>query len=223
MKKKLLSLIIFSFAFVSMAWSQMADTTKVKKDMSLQVMVGTQGIGVNFRYVLTPKIGLRFGGSYAQASANDLLKIDGFKTTNKASGKFNTVQALAEFMPLKGIRLVGGVAYLASAEASIYLTPKDTQKFEDMTFTPAEIGSLDVTADWGTIAPYFGFGFGKGIPKKRFNVNFDLGAYYLSAPSVTIVGTKRLSENDPNEAIIQENMKGYRFMPVAQLNFNFKF
>jgi hypothetical protein len=223
MKKKLLSLVILACAFVSMAFGQVADSTKTKKDMSLQVMVGTQGIGVNLRYVLSPKIGLRFGGSYAQASGNDLLKIDGFKTTNKASGKFNTVHALAEFMPLKAIRIVGGVAYLANAQASILLAPKDTQKFEDITFTPDEIGTLNVTADWGTIAPYFGFGIGKGIPKKRFNVNLDLGAYYLSAPSVTIVGTKLLSENDPNEVIIQDNMKDYRFMPVVQLNFNFKF
>jgi hypothetical protein len=126
-------------------------------------------------------------------------------------------------MPQKFFRVVAGVAYLANAEASLHFEPKDAQKFEDITLTPEEIGGLDFTMDWGTIAPYFGFGFGKGVPKGKFNVNVDLGAYYLSSPKVNAVGTKLLSNNEPNAVIIQNNMKDYRFMPVAQLNFNFKF
>ena len=126
-------------------------------------------------------------------------------------------------MPQKFFRVVAGAAYLANAEATIHFEPKDAQKFENITLTPDEIGSLDFQMDWGKFAPYFGIGLGKGIPKKKFNVNVDMGAYYFSAPKVTAIGTKLLSNNESNAIIIQNNMKSYRILPVMQLNFNFKF
>jgi hypothetical protein len=223
--KKTFYFIILSFVIQSMAYGQMTDSASksARKPMSLQVLTGTQGIGANFRYVLNKTVGFRLGGSYAVAGIDDKIIMDGFNSKNRASGKFNTAHLLVELMPQKFFRVVAGAAYLANAEAIIHFELKDSQSFNDITLTPAEIGTLDFQMDWGTFAPYFGFGFGKGIPKKKFNVNIDLGSYYLSSPKVTAIGTKLLTNNDPNADIIQNNMKDYRFMPVAQLNFNFKF
>ena len=223
--KKLIYIILFTLVLQPLAHAQGVDSTtkSARKPMSLQVLAGTQGVGANFRYVLNKTVGFRIGGSYAQAGINDKINLSGFKSTNRASGKFNTAHAMVELMPQKFFRVVAGAAYLANAEATIQFSPKDAQSFNDITLTPEEIGTLAFNMDWGKFAPYFGFGVGRGIPKKKFNVNIDLGAYYLSSPTVTAVGTKLLSNNDPNAVIIQNNMKDYRFMPVAQLNFNFKF
>ncbi|MGF1923103.1 MAG: hypothetical protein ACQUHE_02905 [Bacteroidia bacterium] len=222
---KTLYFILFFLALQPIAYGQMRDSTSNgdRKPMSLQVLTGTQGIGANFRYVLNKTVGFRVGGSYAAAGINDKINMDGFNSKNRASGKFNTAHLLVELMPQKFFRVVAGAAYLANAEATIHFEPKDSQSFNDITLTPEEIGTLDFQMNWGTFAPYFGFGVGRGIPKKKFNVNIDLGAYYLQSPTVTAVGTKLLTNNDPNAAIIQNNMKDYRFMPVAQLNFNFRF
>jgi len=223
MTKKTLLLLSLLLLQVTV-FAQRADTVKSKhKPMSLQLLAGSQGIGANFRYVLNSTLGFRVGGSYAQAGINDKINFDGFNSNNRLSGKFNNAHALVELMPQKFFRVMAGAAYLASAQANIYFEPKDSQSFEDITLTPQEIGSLEFQVDWGTVAPYFGFGLGRGIPKKKFNVNIDFGAYYLSAPKVTAVGTKLLTNNQANAAIIQRNMEDYRFMPVAQLNFNFKF
>lgn len=222
--KKTLYFILSILAFQATAYAQGSDSTKTNyKPMSLQVLAGSQGVGLNFRYVLNNTVGFRIGGSVAQGGVNDKVNFEDFNSKNRLSGKFNTAHALVELMPQKFFRIVAGAAYLANAEATLHFEPKDSQSFNDITLTPEEIGALDFNMDWGTFAPYFGFGFGKGIPKKKFNVNIDLGAYYLSSPTVTATGTKLLTNNDPNAAIIQNNMKDYRFMPVAQLNFNFKF
>ena len=223
--KKIIYFIISFLALQPIAYGQMKDSAYVgaKKPMSLQILTGTQGIGANFRYVLNKTVGFRVGGSYAAGGINDKINMDGFNSKNRASGKFNTAHLLVELMPQKFFRVVAGAAYLANAEATIHFEPKDSQSFNDITLTPQEIGTLDFQMDWGTFAPYFGFGVGRGIPKKKFNVNIDLGAYYLQSPTVAAIGTKLLTNNDPNAAIIQNNMKDYRFMPVAQLNFNFKF
>lgn len=223
--KKIFYFIILCFSLQPIAYGQMTDSTSkgARKPMSLQVLTGTQGIGANFRYVLNKTIGFRAGGSYAAVGVNDKIYMDGFNSKNRASGKFNTAHLLVELMPQKFFRVVAGAAYLANAEATVHFEPKEAQNFNDITLTAEEIGTLDFQMDWGKFAPYFGFGVGRGIPKKKFNVNIDLGAYYLSAPKVMAIGTKLLDSNDPNAVIIQNNMKDYRFMPVAQLNFNFKF
>src|SRR5690606_24153234 len=104
----------------------------------------------------------------------------------------------------------------------VHFAPKNTQHFDDIVITPDEIGTLDFKVETGKIAPYIGLGLGKGIPGKKFNVNLDLGTYYISAPKVTAIGTKLLSDNQSNAEIIQNNIKDYRFIPVLQLNFNFK-
>ncbi len=221
--KRILYFFLLFFAHQT-TFAQGSDSTKTNyKPMSLQVLVGSQGVGLNFRYVLNNTVGFRVGGSVAQGGVNDKVNFDGFNSNNRLSGKFNTAHALVELMPQKFFRVVAGAAYLANAEATLHFEPKDAQTFNDITITPQEIGALDFMIDWGKFAPYFGVGLGRGIPKKKFNVNIDWGVYYLSSPKVTAVGTKLLSNNQENASTIQNNMKDYRFMPVAQLNFNFKF
>jgi len=223
MKKKFN--LLFTFLLLSTTASAQEATVpeSPKKPMSLQVLAGSQGVGANFRYVLNPSVGLRVGGSYAYAGINDKINMSGFNSKNRLSGKLSTIHGLVELMPEKFFRVVAGAAYLPDAQGNVHFTPKDSQSFEGITLSPEEIGTLDFNVDWGTFAPYLGMGLGRGIPKKKFNVNIDLGAYYLSSPTVKATGTKLLTNNDPNAAIIQNNMKDYRFLPVGQLNFNFKF
>lgn len=224
MKKTIKLILLLLVAQASTAFAQVTDSIKIKnKQMSVQVLAGSQGFGANFRYVLNKNIAFRVGGSYGQAGINDKINIGAFKSKNRFSGKIGTVHALVELMPEKFFRVIAGGAYLSNAQVAIYFEPKDTYSFEGITLTPDEIGSLEFQMNWGTVAPYLGLGIGRGIPKKKFNVNVDLGAYYLSGPKVTAIGTKLLTNNDSNAAIIQNNMKSYRFIPVAQLNFNFKF
>ncbi|MES2652611.1 MAG: hypothetical protein V4663_12785 [Bacteroidota bacterium] len=222
--KKIIYFILSLLLFQTTAFGQGSDSIKInRKPMSLQVLAGSQGVGANFRYVLNKTVGFRLGGSYGQGGINDKLNLSGFRSTNRLSGKFNTAHALVELMPQRFFRIVAGAAYLANAEATLQFSPKDAQSFENITLTPEEIGSLSFNMDWGKFAPYIGFGAGRGIPKKKFNVNIDLGVYYLSSPTVTAIGTNLMSNNQDNAVIIQNNIKDYRFMPVAQLNFNFKF
>ncbi len=53
-------------------------------------------------------------------------------------------------------------------------------------------------------------------------MNLDLGTYFLTAAKSTVTGTKMLANNGELEPQFDSNMKDYRFLPVIQLNFNFK-
>lgn len=205
--------------------TQKADSVKtiipvLKEEITAQIMLGTQGIGANFRYVFNKLIAARVGGSIGQVSANNLFTSNG---SNKTTASFSSIHALAEFFPYKMFRLVSGVAYLPKTQVLVQITQTEDQTVNGFNFKADEIGTLDITSNWGKFAPYLGIGIGRGVPKKKFNINYDLGLYYISSPTVTVVGTKRLQDNEPNAAIIQNNLKGYRFMPVSQISFNYKF
>jgi len=76
--------------------------------------------------------------------------------------------------------------------------------------------------NWSGVCPYFGLGLVKAFPTKRFNINLDLGTYYLNQPTAAFAGTGIFSGNSSQSAQLQQNVKDYRWLPVVQLNFNFK-
>ncbi len=79
-----------------------------------------------------------------------------------------------------------------------------------------------ITSSWQGVAPYLGLGFFRTFPRLFFNVNLDLGTYYLSAPTTTIVAIGALQPNEANNDQLQQNISNYRWLPVLQLNINFK-
>ncbi len=224
-KMKKLYTILFALLVTQIAVAQdnAATTPSASKPMSFQVLAGSQGFGANFRYVPNKKIGVRVGGSFGKGSINDKIDIEDFSSKNKLTGEVTTIHALAELNPMGFVRVAIGAAYFSKAKANLYLQPKESQTVGEITLNPDEIGELNYHIDWGKAAPYIGLGLGRGIPKKKFNVNFDLGTYYLQAPKVTAFGTKLLADNQSSAEQIQENMKSYRFLPVLQLNFNYRF
>lgn len=189
---------------------------------SIQLNLGTQGIGAEFIYGLSSKFAIRAGGNIIPLKANDVFKFDDFKSKTKASADFYNVHALADFSPFTGFRLVGGVAYFFKAEGNINIRPADDYTYGDITLNEEQIGHVDLNVDWKGVAPYFGIALGRAIPNKKFNVNFDLGTYYLTKPKTDITGSGLLKGNSSQSAQLQSNLKDYRWLPVVQLNFNFK-
>ncbi|MHA4894207.1 hypothetical protein ACXZ1K_05590 [Pedobacter sp. PWIIR3] len=231
MNKRILSTVVL-LCSIAVARSQNlpADSSKLalnpvffKLDhLSLQLQGGTQGLGMNFRYDFFPFLAARAGGSFGSASISKGFNFDNIATDNHLKGVFSNVHALAEISPVKWLRLVGGVGYLFDARGRAVMTPTQSVTQEGITLEPEELGTLTANIKYKEFAPYMGIGFGKGLPKNRFNVNLDLGVYHLSRPDVTMTGTEYLSDNSHNGPIIAENMKDYRWMPIVQLNFNFR-
>jgi hypothetical protein len=188
----------------------------------VQAHVGTQGFGLSAHYNFIPKLAARLGGSYGKVNINNGFSFDNLNTDNHIEAKLGNVHLYGEFAALNWLRIIIGAAYLFNAEGNITMTPSESITQNGFTLEQEEIGVLTTKVTYKKFAPYIGLGFGKGLPEKRFNVNMDLGFYYISAPTVTMTGTEYLSDNSQNGPILTENMKNYRFLPVLQFNFNFK-
>jgi hypothetical protein len=232
MKKPLLGLFLM---LPMLVWAQQkpispklaarSSESSYQKPLSLQIEGGTQGIGADLRYGVFKRLSLRAGASFIPVTKDNVLTLPGFQSTNSATVNFYNVHLLADVVPFKGmrgLRIVGGAAYLYKAEGTLNVVPTGTYNYGSTTVTAADIGNLNMNVSWQGVAPYIGLGLFKSFPNHFFNINLDLGTYYLTQPSTHIIGTGLLTDNSTLEPQFNENLKDYRWLPVLQLNFNFR-
>lgn len=197
----------------------------VTNPKSLHINVGTQGVGAEFGYGVSQKAALRLGVNFIPVSANNAFDVSGFNSTSKFSASFSNIHLLADYSPFKnalGFRVVGGASYFMNANGNLQLQPSDNYKYGDIVLNKDDAGKLNMNVNWKGVAPYLGIGLFRAFPYRAFNVNLDIGSYYLSRPDAYITGTGILEGNSSQSAQLQQNFKGYRFLPVVQVNFNFK-
>ncbi|WP_316783488.1 hypothetical protein [Pedobacter frigiditerrae] len=225
--KALHHLLLWPILFVGMHANSQTDTIRdFKNQKSIQLNLGTQGIGVEFLYGILPKLALRGGVNAIPLKANDIFKIEDFNSTTHASADFYNVHVLADYTPFQKaswLRLVGGFAYFFKADGKVRITPSDNYTYGDLVLSEEQVGYVDLNVDWKGVAPYLGLAFANTFPRKKFNVSFDLGTYYLSKPKADIIGTGLLEGNSSQTAQFQSNIKNYRWLPIVQVNFNYKF
>lgn len=192
--------------------------------ISVQVLVGSQGIGADVKYGLMPKLSGRLGFGIIPLTTNSAFGFSSFPVQSQASARFSNIHLLADYAPFKtqGIRLVGGAAWLIKGSALVTIAPSGTKQFGSQTLTSDQIGSVTARANWQGVAPYLGVALFNSFPNHMFNINLDLGTYYIASPGTSLTGTKLLADNNTNATQFNKNMQGYCWMPVVQLNFNFR-
>lgn len=199
------------------------DSTSFVHPKQLQLHMGTQGFGIDLKYGISPKLGVRVGASSSlSVGVSNVIQLEGLHADNHLTTHFTNVHILGDFRPFRThkFRISTGVAYLFQARGNLLFEPTGTYHFDGMELTGEEVGNLVIDLSWKGIAPYLGIGLFKAFPKNIFNVNLDLGTYYLNAPKSTITGTKLLADNYKLEPQLNKNMSSYRFLPIIQVNFN---
>lgn len=229
MTKKLIVLAVLAWIALQPARAQQRSTDKTPAaaaPQSVQINLGTQGIGAAYNYGILPKLALRLGLDAMPVKADNVFHFSDLNSTSNLKSKFTNIHLLADYTPFKKarwFRLVGGAGYFVSANGTLLVQPSDNYTYGDIPLTKDQVGTLTFGADWKGIAPYMGLGFFKMFPDShRVNFNFDLGTYYLQRPKASIVGTGSLEGNSSQTAQFQENIKDYRWLPVLQFNFSYK-
>jgi|SRR6185503_2469911 len=196
----------------------------VARPVSVQVLVGSQGVGADVKYGILPKLSGRAGFGIIPLTVNGVFGFSSFSTADQMSARFSNIHLLADYSPFNSsrFRLVGGAAYLVKGNATVLITPTGSYQFGKSTVNSSQVGVLQASVDWKGVAPYLGVSLFRAFPNKFFNTNVDLGTYYLSSPGTSLTGTKMLADNSSQEPQFNKNMQGYRWMPVLQLNFNFR-
>lgn len=199
------------------------DTSNFK--LSLQLFGGSQGLGGDLRMGLVHKLSLRLGSAYTPITYLGSVRNSGLVVNYNINANFLNFHSWVDYAPFnhaEGLRLVGGMAYTYRGLLNTSFVPTGNYTFNGYILTGADIGKLNFGLTLKGFAPYMGLGFAKSFPNHFFNINLDLGTYYINAPTVKITGTNLLSDNYKLEPKINDNIKDYRWIPVLQLNFNFR-
>jgi hypothetical protein len=218
MKLKFLLLLAISIATAACSCAQLV------ADKSVNLHFGSQGIGTELKYNFYKKLSARLGASIIPVEVNNVIRLDDFETEDKFAAKFTNIHLLFDY-PIagQGVRFVAGGAYFIKAKGSIDRTAKASTGFGEITYTPEQLGTLTSNIDWKGFAPYAGFAFFRAFPKNRFNITLDMGTYYLTKPTTNFTSTGMLTVEEKGQQQFQSNMEGYRWLPVLQLSFNYKF
>ncbi|WP_134090048.1 hypothetical protein [Olivibacter sp. XZL3] len=194
------------------------------------VNVGTQGVGLQFYGPIGGNFGFQVGGTFLPLSANIFDRFGSYDTRNRIRGKAGNVRAMIEFAPAgqseswwKHFVISAGAAYFYKADGYINTMLRDPYQYGDIQVPVDKVGEMVTNVSWkNNIAPYLGIGFRNITIDERFGFSFDLGSYYMDSPEIDLYGTRMLQNNQHNEAILNENLKDYRFYPVLQVGVSYK-
>ncbi|RYD83303.1 MAG: hypothetical protein EOP84_08095 [Verrucomicrobiaceae bacterium] len=123
-----------------------------------------------------------------------------------------------------GFRLTGGFAWFVKAKSDVTSVPVGNYYYGDIQINDERMGEIRTSVTRNGIAPYLGAGFLNLYSNKHINVSLDLGTYYLLPEAdVNMKATGYLTGNERNQEQLKENLKNYRWLPVAQFGVYYKF
>ncbi|RYD56526.1 MAG: hypothetical protein EOP56_12590 [Sphingobacteriales bacterium] len=187
--------------------------------------VGTAGLAIEGKKVISDRMNLRFGGNIFTFKTTRVFTVDAGRSraSGTASIGFNNLHVFAEGKVTPKFRFVGGLAVFYRSDIYIYGKMLDGIVSNGKNLTAEEAGALTIGVEWKQFAPYLGIGLFRDMPLGKFNANLDLGTYYIGKPT-----TKWLASGPDAQAKIEEYEKqaedvlaAFQWYPVLQLNINY--
>jgi hypothetical protein len=197
---------------------------------SIGISLGTLGGGVNLSYKLPQnnRITLKGGATYIgygklynyNYNSTTIIRID-------PDLKMGQGYIGVDYNPFKrsSLFLTGGFGYFFSSKFAA-LTDSDTGfDTKDLVLSAEDFGKINFELKWNKFAPFLGFGFGRAISKRKISVGVELGSYYIGSPKILLDYTGVLDLTNIDEVIpkIENNMKGYAFLPYLKFSVNYCF
>jgi hypothetical protein len=192
---------------------------------AVMLSAGSAGGGVAVGHSISRQLAARLGVNMFSYSGT--LK-SGKDTDNLQIGfdyklKLQTTNLLLDFYPISqsGFRMTGGAFYNLN-QISFFGKPVKDVKFNDVTFTVDEVGTLDGKATFNKLAPYIGLGFGNPYTRSRLKFMADVGFFYQQSPAISFTTTGLLTPSSDQGPIIQRNLSPLKYYPIITLGASYK-
>lgn len=191
----------------------------------LGAKAGTLGIGFEATWRPTPILDFRAGlnnYSYNTNSAEAGIDYD-------SELDLNTFYATANLRaPMSPFRLTAGI-FSNKNEVNLVSQSSATYDIGGMTYTGAEVGTLNAAVAFEKTAPYLGVGADFRIAD-TLGLNFDLGVLWQGTPVVGMTASGPITL-DPNfqaelaaETVeLQNALNNYKAYPVVSIGLSFNF
>lgn len=155
-------------------------------DVSLDVFLGTLGIGVQVAKLVTPHLAVRAAGTYFSFN----------KTATQSDVEYDAALELKSFMGVLdffpsargAFHLTGGVLANKSTIDATGVCTSGTIDLNDHSYTCAQVGSLTGSVKFPSASPYIGIGFGTPAKGSRIHFVTDLGGAF-GGPTLSLASS----------------------------------
>ncbi|WP_232325883.1 hypothetical protein [Spirosoma montaniterrae] len=196
----------------------------ITRQHAVRLHIGTTGPGLFYNRQLSSakRLWLRVGGQYiayrqpirVNVSSESYITVD-------PDFMIGLAQAGLMWQPFRrgSFYLAGGLGYTWHPHLGAVVTTDKKLNLGGLELLPEDVGTVSLAVRWRPVVGYFGFGFGRPVPRRRWGVGVELGAFYLGRPRVDLayegfLETTNLSEQVP---VVERNLSNYRYLP--SLNF----
>jgi hypothetical protein len=204
------------------------------ENVALGARGGSLGIGPELTFRLGDEVHLRVG-------ALALDHGDEYSETGidyDADLELRNGSVLLDWYPGEGSFRLSAGAVWNDTELIATAPLEELLRREVPTLPPLDfdLGTLRGTVEVDPVGPYLGIGWGNPFDGGRWGFTFDLGAVYHGEPEVTLVadtlipiglipgGQARLDQElAAEEAELQDEVDGYRYLPVVSIGFTYSF
>lgn len=213
------SCLVMGAAALAAAFSAGAASAEEGR-FALGAGVGTAGLEGQAAVRLSDRMALRASGNVLDLDRSQSYDGVDYDAQLDAS----TLAGFVDVRPFANAFTLSGGAYLGSREASLAATPTSPVEIGDMTFTPAEIGSLVGGVDLGDVAPYLGAGFDNTFTRGgRLGFRLSAGVALGSDPDVSLDSVGGTLSGDPTlqnelakeEANVSDDARILKYYPVV--------
>ncbi len=214
----------------TMATTSFANERMNESKIALGTKIGTTGVGIEVRTILTESLYGRLGGSYFHYN-HSLTKGD-----LKYKGKMTllSVPLMLDYHPFEesGFRLSAGVAYNGN-EVKATAKPTVPVTINNHIYTIADIGEVNATLSLQhKIAPVVTIGYDSSfVNNSSWSFNAEAGVMYLGKPKIKVSASGLAASNqnliNDLDKDINKNLKQVkkylRFFPVVSFGLKYNF
>jgi len=203
-------------------------------EIAAYAKAGTLGIGGGIAASITDSINVRGEYTALGVSPSNISTDD---VTYKPDLDLRAGALLLDWHPFSGtFRLTGGlVANGNQLKVKGEPTAGSTYTVNGVTYTSAQIGSLDGKVDFSSTAPYLGVGWGNALDKAgHFTFLADIGVMFQGSPKVKLnascgsaVSASQCAQIAGNVAAeekkLEDEVSDYKYWPVLSLGVGYRF
>lgn len=200
-------------------------------DFGVYGTAGTVGLGGGVAGSFNSHLGARLGYTSFDYKVRDLERSDlSFDGTADLGG----LQALLDWYPLGGgFRISAGA--MENAKFSGTARPlSNTYTFDGVTYSSQDIVQARGTAEFDSIAPYLGVGFGRTLSRDgKFAFTADVGVAFtgtadvqlnvICAAAATALCTQIQSDVIAEQAELQDDADDIKYWPVLSVGLSYRF
>ena len=198
---------------------------RYRPGLALIAQASTAGVGVGLAKSLSRQVALRVGanwftynGHLTSCASSDELQM-AFNYTIKLAS-FN---ALVDYYPFRraGFHLTAG-AYFNLNQITFLGKPTKEVRFNEVVFTPDQIGTVSGKASFDKVAPYLGIGWGHPFLRSKLKFMANVGVFYQQSPAITFVTTGMLEPSSDQGPIIENNLKPLKYFPLVSVGLAYR-